>query len=120
LRKEHTLRSWNGFLKKLPTLGKRGLVFRGHADSRWSLQTTLERRGGVDMSLDSFCLMMSRALPQIESHPGYRGGQVTLSSIRSSADCGIISHIFTVEVDKNIVYRWVSHCRDLGQFPVAA
>jgi len=70
-------------LKKLPTLGKRGVLFRGHANSRWSLQTTLERRGGVDMSLDAFYRMISRLLPQIESSTGRTFDVPSYSKMRS-------------------------------------
>lgn len=48
------------------------VLFRGHADSRWALTTTLERRGYDRMEIAKYYRMIGRAQPQIESITGAR------------------------------------------------
>jgi len=75
MREEHNLRSWEGFLRRLKTLekSKRRLLFAAHGDSRWSLETTLERHGQKAMPLaDYYRMMATRVRPQLESFTGRR------------------------------------------------
>ena len=74
---EHNVRTWGGFLSRLAKIrraldpGWSDLLFRGQADSRWSLQTTLERRRRDRMLvLDYYRLIGSRVKPQLESITG--------------------------------------------------
>jgi hypothetical protein len=75
MREQHNLRTWDGFLRRVKTLqeSKCSLLFRGHADSRWSLETTLERHGQTAMPLaDYYRMMTTRVRPQLESFTGRR------------------------------------------------
>jgi hypothetical protein len=75
MREEYSLRTWDGFLKRLSGLqkGRRRLLFRGHGDSRWSLETTLERHGRDGMPLAEYYRMMAtRVRPLMESSTGRR------------------------------------------------
>jgi hypothetical protein len=67
---EINLRSWRGFARCLATIRKKAgeqLLFRGHADSRWTLQTTLERRGHLNMPVHQFFRMVGNAHPRVQS-----------------------------------------------------
>ena len=66
------LASWNAFLDKLhefrntPDLTE--MLFRGHADSTWQLETTLERRGHLRMSVEDYYHLIAVLIrPQLES-----------------------------------------------------
>jgi hypothetical protein len=75
LKEEPNLRSWGGFLKRLAATRRTtdgDLLFRGHADSRWSLTTTLERRGYDRMLVADYYRLIGRVQPQIESITGGR------------------------------------------------
>jgi hypothetical protein len=54
------------------TIDDNMVLFRGHADSRWALTTTLERRGHDRMEVADYYRMIGRAKPQIESITGGR------------------------------------------------
>lgn len=43
------------------------LLFRGHADAEWKLQTTLERRKGRNVPFRDYYIAISRIKPQIEA-----------------------------------------------------
>jgi hypothetical protein len=69
---EEKVRTWGGLLRKLAQIqndnADRTLLFRGHADAVWTLQTTLERRGQARMRFDDYYrLIVTRVKPQIES-----------------------------------------------------
>lgn len=69
------LGSWQEFeerLKELKQLGDAELLFRGHGDSRWRLETTLERRGRPEMPVETYYRLVSvRIKPQVESLTGH-------------------------------------------------
>lgn len=48
----------------------KGLLFRGHADSRWAIQTTLERRGFPDMEVPNYYRILGRGKHEIEARTG--------------------------------------------------
>jgi hypothetical protein len=72
MKKEVNLRTWSGFVRQLKGLKKENkkLFFRGHADARWSLQTTLERRGREDMLIADYYRAAGRVLPQVQTVTG--------------------------------------------------
>jgi hypothetical protein len=75
LKEEINLRSWGAFLKRVAAIGRATdakLLFRGHADARWALTTTLERRGSERMEVAEYYQMIGRVKPQIESITGSR------------------------------------------------
>jgi FRG domain len=84
LKEEHNLRTWGGFLKRAAAISSAGgeLLFRGHADSKWSLTTTLERRGYERMEVAAYYKMIRRAKSQIESITGSRFDLPTYDEIR--------------------------------------
>ena len=67
--KTTNLKNWNEFLRKPNELKKRrsrrelssSFLYRGHADARWRLQTTLERFGGPQ-SWDEYYRFAPRVL----------------------------------------------------------
>lgn len=68
--REIKVRTWGAFLRRLSAIQKQpgaDLLFRGHGDSRWSLQTTLERRNGVNMPVARFFRLAGKIRPVIES-----------------------------------------------------
>jgi hypothetical protein len=74
LKEEHNLRTWEGFLTRLGALKRdhNNLLFRGQGNSRWPLETTLERRGHARMKVDAYYLLASKVQPQVESFTGRR------------------------------------------------
>ncbi len=64
--------SWADFMKQVATLQAttKGLLFRGHANSRWLIQTTLERRGFPDMPALDYYRMLSRSRYELEARIG--------------------------------------------------
>jgi hypothetical protein len=48
------------------------LLFRGHHEASWTLDTTLERSKPSSLSLAHYYTSISAALPQIEAHTGQR------------------------------------------------
>jgi hypothetical protein len=70
---EHNLRSWEGLLKELSApKDSKDLFFRGHANSAWSLTTTLERHGCDRMNVAEYYELIGRVKPQVESITGSR------------------------------------------------
>lgn len=75
---EENLDSWEAFEKRLEELRRptvsvprpAGLLFRGQSDSAWPLDTTLERTGWKDISLERYSRLIFRLRPQIESYTG--------------------------------------------------
>jgi hypothetical protein len=64
--------NWQDFLQRLSEIEpRRQLLFRGHADSRWHLWTTLERRSD-SVSVADYFRVIRRVKPQIESITGDR------------------------------------------------
>ena len=63
------VRSWAAFLKRIEKLRGTGrdLLFRGQSDSRWKLQTTLERLGQENMLVADYFNVAGRIQPAIES-----------------------------------------------------
>jgi hypothetical protein len=83
--KTHHLRTWDGFLQHLKSQRqKRKLLFRGQSDSRWPLETTLERRLRKPVSIeDYYRLAAVRVRPQLESLTGRRHDLPPLSELRA-------------------------------------
>ena len=81
---EKSLNNWNDFQIELETLEKRRselnngfaghvseLLFRGQADSNWTLQTSLERASGKkEFGLSDYYGIISAVKPEIESFTG--------------------------------------------------
>jgi FRG domain len=67
---EKRLRTWRGFLRTLNHIQQhhKDLLFRGHSDSRWNLDTTLERRGEPNKDVaEYYRLLVERVLTQQQS-----------------------------------------------------
>ncbi len=45
-------------------------LFRGHSDSAWSLETTLERFTGKLMTLEEYYRILCATKPQVETYAG--------------------------------------------------
>jgi hypothetical protein len=73
---ERSPSTWDAFLTEIKELkhdrlGGADLLFRGHANSTWGLQTTLERRGQPEMPvIDYYKLITTRVKSQVESSTG--------------------------------------------------
>lgn len=70
--REIHLTHWAEFEERLDTLrGSRrrpdDLLFRGQANAKWSLRTTLERRGKYDLSVREYFRLLNIIKPEIES-----------------------------------------------------
>ncbi len=51
------VRTWGGFLRRLAAIQRsttRPLLFRGHGDARYLIQSTLERRGRASVTVIEF------------------------------------------------------------------
>jgi len=57
------------------------LLFRGHADAEWKLQTTLERRNTSNMLFRDYYLAISRIKPQIEAFTKQLWGTPDIMSV---------------------------------------
>lgn len=79
---EVNVRTWNGFLRRLSELPPKNLHFRGHGDARWTLETTLERRGLRDMLVEDYFHAAIRARSPLETLTGRRFDVPTLAAIR--------------------------------------
>jgi hypothetical protein len=74
----HDLNDWGEFEAHCTRLqtestavdGASRLLFRGHADARWTLTTTLERVGSRIWTLSQYFLLASRVNPQVETFTG--------------------------------------------------
>ena len=70
---DHHLGSWDDFVRIVESGLSYGealppsCIFRGQSDSRWPLETTLDRAGQRDMSFADYYRMILRARPQIET-----------------------------------------------------
>jgi hypothetical protein len=77
---EKTVRSWLEFETRLKAIREKlrrndserepHLLFRGQEDSRWSLDTTLERNGQEQMLFSDYYTLISAMRPEIESLTG--------------------------------------------------
>ena len=64
--------------------GKTDFLFRGLGDSRWPLETTLERAGHHGMAVSEYFRLISRAKPQIESFTPSRWSLPSFPVVESS------------------------------------
>jgi len=69
-----TLKSWEEFESKIEALGKKlqylRPLFRGQKKSEWSLDTTLERSGAVDYSVEKYFRNIISARRKVETVTG--------------------------------------------------
>lgn len=81
--------SWEEFALKIQELRElhssrkvaSPLLFRGHADAEWKLQTTLERRNKSNMLFRDYYLAISRIKPQIEAFTKQLWGTPDIMSV---------------------------------------
>jgi hypothetical protein len=70
--------TWEEFESKLTLLEEKmktrrvtsDLLFRGQANSSWSLTTTLERYRSKEFSIEEYCALMRKTMPQVETFVG--------------------------------------------------
>src|SRR5215208_2072422 len=72
---------WEEFEERLREFRNRSnrpkyLLYRGHSDSSWSLQTTLERRLGGAPSIMNYYKTVKEIQPQVETFTGSDWDQV--------------------------------------------
>lgn len=77
---QQNVNSWEEFEKELRAIRKKlagtrpnrepHLVFRGQEDSRWALETTLERSGHRDMQFSEYYQLISALRPEVETLTG--------------------------------------------------
>ncbi len=105
---ENTLNNWKEFKQEVRSLeqardNKRKKVpthisnylFRGHADSGWKLQTTLERYTGVEISLKEYYKSIFGAKCQIETFTTKTWDLPDPPKFNDEIDKNSISHIFS-------------------------
>lgn len=51
---------------------RRGVLFRGHSNEKWRLETTLERRGDKNISLYEYLVKAQKYVNEIESFTGHQ------------------------------------------------
>lgn len=77
---EQSVESWEAFIKELSSLDERlallkneselyisNYLFRGQANSEWSLNTTLDRFVDTEISINEYYRLAFAAKPQIET-----------------------------------------------------
>jgi FRG domain len=99
---------------------RRGLIFRGQADSDWRLETTLERSGHPTMSLaDYYALIVGNIGPSVSAFSSMQAPSFNKTSLEELSDSKWLSNYARLEgsiFDQNVFpggehYEYVAYLR---------
>src|SRR5690348_18284423 len=101
-------------MKKFRAIYGSNLLFRGQADSRWPLTTTLERNGAGEMLFqDYYRLICSAVGPQVSSFASVQVPEYSVEVCKSFSDPELLWSRRFPPID---VYRYMAYLRHHG-FP---
>lgn len=87
------IESWEEFsptvekeLQSLDGPRSRQILFRGHSDSKWNLETTLERRSKAEFTIRSYALRATRYAFELRSLTGHRWDTPSLPELEKELE----------------------------------